>query len=104
MHELHHHVLHAGDAPTQRTDPWRRTSGTHDVRTPRGLAVVRELWQERDALAQKLDKSPGRILNDRAISGIAARRRASICSATPICAPRASMFTVTPEPELPPRP
>ena len=67
--EFEHLVLHAGDAPTQRTDPWRRTSGTHDVRTPRGLAVVRELWQERDALAQKLDKSPG--------SPCAPRRRAS---------------------------
>ncbi len=75
--EFEHLVLHAGDAPTQRTDPWRRTSGTHDVRTPRGLAVVRELWQERDALAQKLDKSPGRILNDRAISGIAVRAEAA---------------------------
>ncbi len=69
--EFAHLVEHAADPAPVRAEPWRRTSGTHDVRTPRGLAVVRELWQERDALAQRLDKAPGRILVDRAISGIA---------------------------------
>ena len=69
--EFAHLVAHAGDAPNVRAEPWRRTSGTHDVRTPRGLAVVRELWQERDALARRLDKAPGRVLVDRAISGLA---------------------------------
>lgn len=71
--EFAHLAAHAADAPTPRRDPWRRTTGMHDVRTPRGLAVVRELWTERDGLAQRLDKSPGRILGDRAISALAVR-------------------------------
>lgn len=74
--EFAHLAQHAGDAPHRRRDPWRRTAGTHDVRTARGLAVVRALWQERDDIAQRLDRAPGRILNDRAISALAARAEA----------------------------
>jgi ribonuclease D len=55
-----------------RIDPWRRTSGMHSVRTARGLAVVRELWTARDELARDLDKAPGRILGDDAITAVAA--------------------------------
>jgi ribonuclease D len=56
-------------APPQqpRADPWRRTSGIHKVRTRRALAVVRELWQTRDEIAQDADQSPRRILGDQAI-------------------------------------
>lgn len=50
-----------------RIDPWRRTSGMHRVRSPRQLAVVRELWLARDELARARDISPGRVLPDRAI-------------------------------------
>jgi ribonuclease D len=56
---------------TPRVDPWRRTSGLHGVRSPRGLAVVRELWTTRDELARSLDKAPGRILGDEAIAMVA---------------------------------
>lgn len=57
-----------------RVDPWRRTSGLHAVRTPRALAVVRELWQTRDEVAAGLDRAPGKVLPDRAISALAARQ------------------------------
>jgi ribonuclease D len=50
-----------------RSDPWRRTSGMHRVRTRRQLAIVRELWLARDALAQAQDVSPGRIIPDSSI-------------------------------------
>ena len=53
--------------PERRPDPWRRTSGLHRVRGRRGLAVVRELWESRDALAADLDVAPGRLLADSAI-------------------------------------
>ncbi len=53
--------------PPPRTDPWRRTSGIHRVRTRRGLAVVRELWQERDKIAKRRDISPTKVLTDTAI-------------------------------------
>ena len=54
------------DAPpaSPRVDPWRRTSGLHKIRRPRQLAVVRALWERRDALARKRDTSPGRVLPD----------------------------------------
>ena len=59
-------VLAAGPPPP-RIDPWRRTSGIHRVRSRRGLAVVRELWLERDKIAQRRDQSPTRVLPDAAI-------------------------------------
>ena len=59
-------VLAARPAPP-RPDPWRRTSGIHRVRSRRSLAIVRELWLERDQIAQRRDISPTRILPDSAI-------------------------------------
>ncbi|MFD8302123.1 ribonuclease D [Streptomyces sp. NPDC059690] len=50
-----------------RKDPWRRTSGMHKVRRRRQLAVVREMWQTRDRIAQRRDISPGKVLSDAAI-------------------------------------
>ncbi|WP_428935602.1 ribonuclease D [Streptomyces sp. ACT015] len=50
-----------------RKDPWRRTSGMHKVRRRRQLAVVRELWETRDRIAQRRDVSPGKVLGDGAI-------------------------------------
>ncbi|MFF3333461.1 HRDC domain-containing protein [Streptomyces sp. NPDC002888] len=50
-----------------RKDPWRRTSGMHKVRRRRQLAVVRELWETRDRIAQRRDVSPGKVLSDGAI-------------------------------------
>ncbi|MGH1562807.1 HRDC domain-containing protein [Mumia sp. DW29H23] len=57
--------------PAVRSEPWRRTSGIHKVRGARRLAVVRALWQARDAIARERDVTPGRILNDAAIVVIA---------------------------------
>ncbi|MEV5985428.1 ribonuclease D [Streptomyces sp. NPDC052051] len=58
----------ASAPPAQpRKDPWRRTSGMHKVRRRRQMAVVRELWQTRDRIAQRRDVSPGKVLGDAAI-------------------------------------
>jgi ribonuclease D len=57
----------AAEPPPPRPDPWRRTSGIHRVHTRRGMAVVRELWLERDKIARRRDLSPGRVLPDAAI-------------------------------------
>jgi ribonuclease D len=53
--------------PTQRTDPWRRTSGMHKARGRRAVAAVRELWQTRDEIATRRDVTPGRIIPDASI-------------------------------------
>lgn len=54
-------------APAPRTEPWRRTSGVHRIGDRRKLAVVRELWEARDAVARERDITPGRVLTDAAI-------------------------------------
>jgi ribonuclease D len=77
----------AAAAPSlPRADPWRRTSGMHRVRTRRQLAVVRELWVARDALAREQDVSPGRIIPDSSIVEAAlaqpANRRALVAMST----------------------
>jgi len=54
----------AAPPPAPRQDPWRRTSGLHRVRSRRQLAMVREMWVSRDALAREQDVSPGRIVPD----------------------------------------
>ena len=56
----------------ERVDAWRRTSGMHKLHTSRELAVVREVWQQRDVLARSLDTAPGRMLPDAAIVALAA--------------------------------
>ena len=58
-------------APTERVDPWRRTSGLNTIRSRRGVAVVRELWYARDDIARDRDTSPGRILPDAGLVAIA---------------------------------
>jgi ribonuclease D len=59
--------LRTMEPPPPRRDRWRRTSGIHKVRTPEGLAAVRELWTARDRIAQRRDIAPGRILPDSSI-------------------------------------
>jgi ribonuclease D len=60
-------AIAAARPPAPRADPWRRTSGIHKVRSRRGLGVVRELWETRDAIAREADVSPRRVLVDQAI-------------------------------------
>jgi len=67
-------VASAGLSPEPRRDPWRRTSGIHHVHTRRGLAYVAELWYARDAIARRLDKAPGRIVPDAALTELAAHK------------------------------
>jgi ribonuclease D len=59
--------------PPVRIEPWRRTSGMHKVRNRRGAAMIRELWQTRNAIATDSDVAPGRILPDAALVELAIR-------------------------------
>ncbi|MCX5042549.1 ribonuclease D [Aldersonia sp. NBC_00410] len=54
-------------AAAPKPDRWRRTSQIHTLKSPRQLAVVRELWTARDELAAERDIAPGRVLPDAAI-------------------------------------
>jgi ribonuclease D len=53
--------------PTERVDPWRRLSGLSTLRSPRDMALARELWYERERIAADKDISPGRVIPDRAL-------------------------------------
>jgi len=48
-------------------DPWRRLSGMHKLTSPRQWAIARELWLQRDELAEQTDTAPGRLIPDSAI-------------------------------------
>ena len=54
-----------------RVDPWRRTSGMHKIRKRNQLAIIRSLWNARNQIAESLDVSPGKLLNDSAIIELA---------------------------------
>ncbi|WP_216205608.1 ribonuclease D [Amycolatopsis aidingensis] len=60
-------AVRTAEPPAPRAEPWRRTSGIHKIRSPRGLAAVRALWEARDELARKRDRAPSRVLPDSAI-------------------------------------
>ncbi len=55
-----------------KLDRWRGMSGMHEIKDARSLAIARELWTAREALAEKLDVSPGRLIPDSSIVGLAA--------------------------------
>jgi len=59
-------ILAAGP-PAPKTDPWRRTSGMHGLRSRRQLGMLRSLWQTRDDMARRRDVAPGRVLPDSAM-------------------------------------
>ena len=60
-------AVRTAEPPPPKAEPWRRTSGIHRVRHPRQLALVRALWEARDAIARERDLAPGRVLPDSAI-------------------------------------
>ncbi len=48
-------------------EPWRKLSGGNRLRSPRQLAMARELWIARDDFARSTDVAPGRLLPDASI-------------------------------------
>ena len=57
-----------------KKEPWRRTSGMHDIKTGLDSAIVKNLWLKRDEIAQEQDIAPGRVLNDASIIEIALQK------------------------------
>ncbi|NKX49518.1 ribonuclease D [Arthrobacter deserti] len=71
-------ALRTAPPAAPRTDPWRRTSGLHQIRDRRQLAAARELWLEREQLAAKRDVAPGRLIPDSAIVAAARAMPATV--------------------------
>lgn len=55
----------------KKPDAWRRIGGISRLRSPRALAVARELWLSRDEMARSSDTAPGRLFPDRALAAVA---------------------------------
>ncbi len=54
--------------PVRSKEPrWQNLKGVGKLRTPRELAIAKELWTAREQIAIASDVSPGRILNNRGI-------------------------------------
>jgi len=64
--------------PQPAEEPWRKLSGIHKLKGRRNLAIARELWLSREALARTQDVAPGRLLPDRAIMAAIEQRAASV--------------------------
>lgn len=54
----------------QKEDRWRSVSGVHKISDRQLLAIAKSLWEAREALAQKLDVSPGRLIPDSSILAV----------------------------------
>lgn len=98
--------------PHERSDPWRRMSGIHRLRSTRDIATVREVWYERDRIARERDLSPGRVITDNALMEVVLARPASAADITQSKAAarygRSFMAAIAraralPDDELPPR-
>jgi ribonuclease D len=55
----------------QKPDRWRGISGLSKVSDQLSLEIARQLWEAREALAIKMDISPGRLIPDAAILAVA---------------------------------
>ncbi|MCP3425728.1 HRDC domain-containing protein [Rothia sp. AR01] len=53
--------------PAQDPERWRKTKGLRALRSPQQLTALRNLWWERDNLAQAKDIAPKRLLGDAAL-------------------------------------
>jgi ribonuclease D len=51
----------------QKLDRWRGITGLHKVQDRASLEIARQLWLTREALAQKMDVAPGRLIPDSSI-------------------------------------
>lgn len=90
-------ALVAAPPAAPRLEPWRRTSGIHRFHDPRTLAVIRELWQTRDQLAERRDLAPHRVLPDSAIvtAAVAMPASATALSELPVYTGRAQRRLAT---------
>ena len=63
------YVLHAPEKPPV-PDPWRKIAASAGAKDRRTLAILKELWDTRDALAHERDIAPGKVLANKALSAL----------------------------------
>ncbi|MDO4898529.1 MAG: ribonuclease D [Rothia sp. (in: high G+C Gram-positive bacteria)] len=65
LEEFRYQVEHS--TREEKKDPWRKTKGVRELKNRRQLTALRNLWYEREHLAQKKDVAPKRLLPDSAL-------------------------------------
>lgn len=63
------HLLSFSPKPP-KADRWRGMTGLFEIKDQQKLAVARSLWAAREALALKMDVSPGRLVPDSSIIAV----------------------------------
>ena len=64
--------------PGPKADRWRSVPGAGKIRSRRGLAVLKALWETRESIAQRIDLSPGRLVRNAALVRAALDLKASL--------------------------
>lgn len=57
----------SGPAPLPKPERWRSLPGAGKITNRRELAVLRELWETREAVAREIDLAPGRLVRNAAL-------------------------------------
>jgi len=93
----------AFDEQQYRAERWRKTKGRNELRSVRQLTALRNLWFERDKLAQKKDIDSKRLLSDAALVAAAKNKppprkqivsfRAYLCCSVSYCTPQRRILT-----------
>lgn len=110
------HIAEASP-PAPKKDRWRSIPGIGKLTSKRALAIVRELWFERDSIAREIDLAPGRLVRNGGIIHAAQRpprTRHNLLSISEFRSPQARRYSdrfleavsralVLPENQLPPR-
>lgn len=60
----------ANHQQARKTEPWRRTSGSHVLRKAPQQAILQQMWHTRDRIASDRDVAPSRLLPDRVLVAI----------------------------------
>ncbi|MDC4233201.1 HRDC domain-containing protein [Actinomyces sp. B33] len=85
-------------APEPKPDRWRGLPGAGKIRSRRSLAVLRELWEAREAVAERIDLSPGRLIRNAALVRAAQqppRNQRALMSLSEFRSPRARQYADT---------
>lgn len=85
-------------SPAPKPDRWRSLPGAGKITSRRGLAVLRELWEARDAVARETDIAAGRLVRNAALVRAAQqppRNRRALLAFGEFRSPRAREYTDT---------
>ena len=81
--------------PAPKPDRWRSVPGAGKIRSRRGLAVLKALWETRESIAQRIDLSPGRLVRNAALVRAASnppRNRRALMSISEFRSPVARQY------------